>query len=93
MNQDVANLPDLLENNVGSATRYACGYWAMHVRSSPTTFDFAIRLIASATKFFNDNALPWIEIMSLGNRLGGVIHNMHNFINWLGKVCIKLRST
>jgi hypothetical protein len=56
MNRDVANLPELLEDKVGSALRYACGYWAMHVRSSPTTNDYAVRLIASATEFFKNNA-------------------------------------
>ena len=93
MNRDVVNLPGLLEDKAGSAMRYACGYWAMHVRSSPTTPDFAVRLIASATEFFRKNALPWIEIMSLENRLGGVIYNIHSLLDWLATVRIHLRST
>ena len=52
-----------------SATRYACGYWAMYDRSSPTTDDFAIRLIDSATEFLKDDVVPWIEVMSLA--IGG----------------------
>ena len=93
MNRDVANLPEILEDKVGSAMRYACGYWAMHVRSSPTTRDFALRLIASATEFFKNNALPWIEIVSLQNRLGHVIYNIHSLLDWLATVCSQLRST
>ena len=89
MNRDVANLPELLEDKVGGATRYACGYWALHVRSSPTTRDFAGRLIASATEFLKNNALPWIEIMSLENRLGSIIHNIHSLLDWLATVCIQ----
>ena len=86
MNRDVANVPELLEDKVGGGLRYACGYWAMHVRSSPTTGDFATRLIASATDFFKNNALPWIEVMSLEKRLEGVIHSINNLIDWLGAV-------
>jgi hypothetical protein len=59
----------------------------MHVRSSPTTNDYAIRLVASATEFFKNNALPWIEVMSLDNRLEGVIHSIHNLFDWLDTVC------
>ena len=42
VNRDVANLPELLESKVGSGTRYACGYWMMHIWSSPTTNDYVI---------------------------------------------------
>ena len=90
MNVDVPNLPELLEDKVGSATRYACGYWAMHVRSSPTTGDYALRLIASATVFFKANAIHWVEVMSLENRSESVIHSIHNLLDWLSTVCIHL---
>ena len=86
MNRDVANIPGLLEEKVGSALRYASAYWTMHVRSSPTDDDHAIRLIASATEFFKNNALPWIEVMSLENRLEVVIDSINNLIDWLGTV-------
>ena len=92
MNQDVTNLPGLLEDKVGNAARYACGYWALHVKSSPTTDDFAIRLIDSANEFFKNNAVPWIEVMSLENRLDSVIHNIRNLFDWLATVCTQLRS-
>ena len=87
MNRDVANVPELLEDKVGSALRYACAYWGLHVRFSPTDKDHAIQLIASAIEFFNENVLPWIEVMSLENRLEGVIHSINNLIDWLGTVC------
>ena len=87
MNQNVANLPEQLGDKVGSATRYACGYWAMHIRSSPTSNDYAIQLIPSVTEFFENNAVPWIEVMSLENRLEGVIHSIRNLLDWLGMVC------
>ncbi|KAF9644576.1 hypothetical protein BDM02DRAFT_927883 [Thelephora ganbajun] len=86
MNRDVADVPKLLERKVGGALRYACGYWAMHVQSSPTTNDHAIRLIASATEFFKNDAVPWIEVMSLENQLEGVIHNINSLFDWLDKV-------
>ena len=84
MNLDV--VPGLLEDKVGGATRYACGYWAMHIRSSPTTDDYATRLIPSATEFFEKNAVPWIEVMSLENRLESVIHSIYDLLDWLGAV-------
>jgi hypothetical protein len=86
MNRDVANVPELLEAKVGSALRYACAYWAMHVRSSPIDNDRTTLLVGSVTEFFEMNALPWIEVMSLENRLEGVIHGINNLIDWLGTV-------
>ena len=87
MNRDVPNLPELLEDKVGGGARYACGYWAMHVRLSPTTGDYAIRLISSATEFFKNNVVQWIELMSLENLLENVIHSIYTFLDWLGMVC------
>ena len=92
MNRDVRNLPGLLEDKVGNATRYACGYWAMHVKSSPTTDDFAVRLIDSATEFFKNNAVPWIEVMSLENRLESIVYSIHDLLDWLATVRIQLGS-
>ena len=82
-------LPDFvmkLDKKVGSATRYACSYWAMHILSSPTTVNHANLLIRSATEFFEKNAVQWIEIMSLENRLESVIHSIYNIFDWLGMV-------
>ena len=87
MNRDVTDMPDLLEDSVGGATRYACGYWAMHVRSSPAAKDDTIQLIPSATEFFEKNAVPWIEVMSLENQLESVIHIIYHLFDWLGLVC------
>jgi hypothetical protein len=87
MNQDVGNLPEILESKVGSATRYACEYWILHLRSSPTTGDYANRLLLSATEFFKDKVVPWIEVMSLENQLEGVIHGIYSLLDWLGTVC------
>ena len=90
MNRDVAGLPGLLEDKVGSALRYACRYWALHVRSSPATDDFTVRLIDSAVEFFKNNAIPWIEVMSLENRLEGVIYSIHSLCEWFSMVCTQL---
>ena len=87
MNRDVANLQELLEDKVGSAMRYACGYWAMHVRSSPTTGYYTNRLVASVAWFFKNNVVPWIEVMSLENRLENVIHSIYGLVDWLVMVC------
>ena len=87
MNRDVPNLPGLLEDKVGGATRYACGYWAMHIRSSPTTGDCALQLVTSATEFFKANGIQWIEVMSLENRLESVVHGIHSLFDWFGMVC------
>ena len=86
MNRDVPDIPGLLEDKIGGATRYACAYWAMHIRYSPIDNDRASGLITSATELLKRNALPWIEVMSLEKRLEGVIHNINNLLDWLGTV-------
>ena len=86
MNQDVPNLPELLEENVSSATQYACSYWAMHIRSSPTTGDYALWLITSATNFLKESGIQWIEVMSLENQLESVIHSINDLSDWFSKV-------
>ena len=86
MNRDVLDIPDLLEDKIGGATRYACAHWAMHIRSSSLDNDHATRVVASATEFLRENALPWIEVMSLEKRLEGVIHNINYLLDWLGTV-------
>ena len=86
MNRDVSDIPDLLEDKIGGALRYACAYWAMHIRSSPMDDDKAARLVTSATRFLNEKALPWIEVMSLEKRPGGIIHNINNLLDWLETV-------
>jgi hypothetical protein len=93
MNRDVVNLPDLLEDKVGGALRYACGHWARHVRLSPTTGGHTITLVASAIEFFKTNAVPWIEIMSLENRLESVVRSIYNLLDWINMVCTQSRST
>ena len=86
MNRDVSDIPDLLEDKIGGATRYACAHWAMHIQSSPIENDHVSQLISSSTEFLKRNALPWIEVMSLEKRLEGVIHNINNLLDWLGTV-------
>lgn len=86
MNRDVANIPEILEDKVGSASRYACAYWAMHVRQSPTKERYTTQLIASMTIFFENSATPWIEVMSLENHLESVILSIYNVLDWLRKV-------
>jgi hypothetical protein len=87
MNRDVANLLELLEDKVGGAAWYASGYWAMHVRSSPVTNEYAIPLISSSIFFFKSNVVPWIEVMSLENRLEIIVHSIYDLLDWVGMVC------
>ena len=91
MNRDIANLPQLLEDRLGNATRYACWHWVMHLWSSPTTKGRATQLVASATEFFKNNAVPWIEVMSLENRLGDVIHGIYGLLDWIAMVCAQFQ--
>ena len=85
MNQDILNLPQLLENRIGGAIQYACAYWAGHLGLSPTSEDFAEQIIDLVTNTLL-NAPPWIEVMSLENQLGEVIHSMNNLLDWLDNV-------
>jgi len=85
MNQDIHNLPQLLENKISGAIQYACTYWAKHLSLSPTSEDFAEQIIDLATSMLQ-NSPPWIEVMSLENQLGEVIHSMNSLLDWLDKV-------
>ena len=85
LNHDIPNLPHLLEHKLGGAVQYGCSYWARHLRLSPTSSDFLHQVAIPATKMLK-SALPWIEVMSLRNSLGEVIHAMHTLLDWLDKV-------
>ena len=85
MNRDVHDLPQLLENKLGGAVRYACSYWARHLRFSPTSGKYAYNVIYSAVEMLK-NAPPWIEVMSLEGRLEDVIHSMYHLLAWLDNV-------
>jgi archaellum biogenesis ATPase FlaH len=84
-NQDIWDLPQLLENKLGGAVRYACTYWAGHLRLSPTSGDLAGQTIDSVT-YTLKNAPAWIELMSLESQLGEVINSMNSLLDWLDKV-------
>ena len=83
MNRDVRDLPQLLEKRLGGAVRYACCYWARHLKLSWLSDNRPT--IHSITKMLK-SATPWIEVMSLENRLGEVIHSMYSLLDWLDDV-------
>jgi len=85
MNQDIQDLPQLLESKIGNAVQYACTYWAGHLGLSPTSEGFADQIVDLITNMLQ-NAPPWIEVMSLGNQLGEVIHSMNSLLDWLDNV-------
>jgi hypothetical protein len=85
MNERIHDLPQLLEKKIGGAVQYACIYWAGHLRLSPTSRDFTEEIVDLATNTLQ-NAPPWIEVMSLKNQLGEVIHSMNSLLDWLDKV-------
>ena len=85
MNQDILDLPQLLDTKLGGAVQYACRYWAKHLRLSPTSGNHIYQVIISATEMLR-NAPPWIEVLSLENNLEEVIHSMNSLLDWLDKV-------
>ena len=86
MNQDVFNLPQLLEYKLGGALRYACGYWARHLGLSPTSdCDLTHQIIALVTSML-EKAPLWIEVMSLENHLDEVIYSIYELLDWIDKV-------
>jgi hypothetical protein len=85
VNQDAHDLPRLLEKKLGGAVRYACSYWARHLGLSSTSGDYAPQVIASATEMLK-SAPPWIEVMSLENRLEEVIRSMYGLLAWQDEV-------
>jgi hypothetical protein len=85
MNRDTRDLPQLLENELGGAVRYACSYWARHLSLSPTSGEHVHQVIVSAIRMLK-SAPPWIEVMSLEGRLEDVIHSMYGLLAWQDKV-------
>ena len=85
MNQEVQDLPQVVEDRIGGAVQYACAYWAEHLKLSPTGVDFAGQVVDLATNMLH-NAPAWIEVMSLENHLGEVIHSINSLLDWLGRV-------
>jgi len=85
MNQEVLDLSQQLEDKLGSAMRYACSHWARHLALSSLSGDHTNQVINSATNVLKIAPL-WIEVMSLENNLGEVIHSMNNLLSWLDKV-------
>ena len=83
MNQDVRDLPQLLENKLGGGVRYACCYWARHLTLS-RMLDTP-QAINSITRML-EGAAPWIEAMSLENRLWEVTRSMYSLLDWLDNV-------
>jgi len=84
MNQDIVNLPKLVEDKLGGAVRYACTYWVRHLGLSPTSGD--LNQIISSTAGLLNNPLPWIEVMSLDDHLGEAIHSIYSLLDWRDKV-------
>ena len=85
MNQDIRDLPQLLENRLGGAVRYACNHWARHLKFFRS---LDIRPVITSTTTVLRSATPWIEVMSLENKLGEVIHSMNSLIHWLHNVSV-----
>jgi hypothetical protein len=85
MNQDILDPEQLLENELGGAVRYACGYWARHLKLSSVSGDYTSQVTYSVAEMF-ESAPPWIEVMSLESRLEEAIHSMNSLLAWLDKV-------
>ena len=85
MNQNIRDLPQLLGQRLGGAVQYACCYWARHLDLSPKSGDHIDNVANSVTKILENSPL-WIEVMSLENHLEGVIHSMHDLLDWRDKV-------
>ena len=90
MNRDVPDLPQLLENRLGSSVRYVCCYWARHLELSPKSGSYIHQIASSVTKMLG-SAPPWIEVMSLDNRLEEVIHSMYRLLDWRDEVSYHLK--
>ena len=85
MNQDISGLPQLLENRLGGAVRYACRHWARHLKLSPKSGDYVHQVAILVTKMLR-NSPPWIEVMSLENYLERVIQSVYDLLDWRDKV-------
>ena len=86
MNQDVVDLSQLLEDKIGDGMKYACIYWARHLRLSPTSGHHYIKQAICSVTNILQNAPPWIEVMSLESCLEEAVHSTQGLIDWLTEV-------
>jgi len=86
MNQDVLNRSQLLKDKLGSGLLYACKYLSAHLLSSSTSAEYGNWLVTPTSLFLDNGVFPWMEVMSLEDRLEDVIHSMNRLSDWCRKV-------
>ena len=85
MNQDISNLPQLLDDRLGGAVQYACRYWAKHLSFSPKSGIYINQVITPIAEVLRSPP-PWIEVISLKNCLEETIYSMYSLLDWRDKV-------
>lgn len=79
-NTEISDLAMRLANRVPTELLYACRFWAQHVLAAPN----ATSLLPFVQRFYEEDLLCWIEVMSLHGRIGDVIASLRSMSSWHG---------
>jgi NACHT domain len=89
MNKDISNLPERHEKYIGASLMYACQSWANHLRLSSTAYnDSGAEIVKCVNRFFEENLLSWLEVLSIGGNLRVAIYSLHEVRSWLIDVSV-----
>ena len=92
LNSEVKDLQARIDNQIGTALRYACKSWHNHL--TDTTEDIT-NLTSCLRTFLEENFLAWLEVLSVLGNLGDAAVGLENLITWLQKVrfCVLYHSS
>jgi hypothetical protein len=83
---EVETLSDRRETCVGSSLEYACRFWTRHLTSVPANGSHVERVQKEIDRFFAQDLLCWIEVLTMVGYLGAVIHMIKDIRQWYTSV-------
>jgi hypothetical protein len=91
MNDDVSDLSERKKRFIGNPLEYACKFWADHLHMAKISDKELIsKIVASLTKFFQRDSLPWLEVLSILGKLAVAVHALNKVVQWLSVVSRRL---
>jgi hypothetical protein len=78
-NRDVPDLADRLAQYVALQVLYACRFWAPHIQAVADRAN----VLPLIQRFYEEDLLHWIEVMSLHGRVGEAISCLRSMVSWI----------
>ena len=88
---DVEDLPACRAAYIGAALEYTCCFWTNHLVKIPASGPEVKQVQEAIDRFFKNDLLFWIEVLSLVENLDAGIHALNNIEQWYVLVsCVEL---